>query len=100
MNEGVGMSKESLSERGKDLVARPARVDMEVFNDAVQNLYCPDTNPDGAFPLNVAENKVMAESIRKELAAITSATPIPDWVLSYTDPTGHPPVREIMARFM
>jgi len=89
-----------LSERGKELAANPTRADMELFFDAVQNLYCPRNNPDGAFPLNVAENHVMSRLIREELDRITSDRPMPGWVLNYTDTLGHPEIREIMARFM
>ena len=94
------MTNNTLSPRGKKLASSPARVDMELFFDAVQNLYCPETNPNGAFTLNVAENNLMASSIREELTEITSSGTMPEWVLNYTDPAGHPEVRETIALFM
>ncbi|MCK5004082.1 MAG: aminotransferase class I/II-fold pyridoxal phosphate-dependent enzyme [Candidatus Aminicenantes bacterium] len=94
------MNNNSLSLRGEELASNPARVDMELFFEASQNLYCPETNPDGAFLLNVAENHLMSGYIKKELTDITLNSSIPDWVLNYTDPSGHPEVRETIALFM
>ncbi len=94
------MNNNTLSSRGEKLAGSPARVDMELFFEAAQNLYCPETNPDGAFLLNVAENHLMSGTIRKELTDISSSNSIPDWVLNYTDPAGHPEVRDTLALFM
>ncbi len=94
------MNKNNLSLRGEELASNPARADMELFFEAYQNLYSPENNPDGAFPLNVAENHLMAGIIKKRLTEITSNRTMPDWVLNYTDTLGHPEVREAMALFM
>lgn len=94
------MNNSTLSQRGEELASNPARVDMELFFDAVQNLYCPKTNPNGTFPLNVAENHLMSGPVKKELTNINSNKKIPDWVLNYTDTLGHPEVRETIALFM
>ncbi len=94
------MNKNSLSLRGKELASNPARVDMELFFDAIQNLYSPEANPNGTFPLNVAENHLMAMSIKKKLTEITSNKTMADWVLYYTDSLGHPEARESIAHFM
>ncbi len=94
------MNKNNLSLRGNEQATGHARIDMELYFDAVQNLYCPETNPNGAFPLNVAENHLMSGSIKKELADITSNKTIPDWILNYTDTLGNPEVRETISRFM
>lgn len=90
----------SLSTRGNALATNPARIDFELFMEASQNLYCPDSNPDGAFPLNVAENHLTAAIIKEQLMAIVRQNDIPDWVLSYTHLLGHPEVRAEIARFM
>lgn len=90
----------SLSERGNILAANPARIDFELFTEASQNLYCPDKNPNGSFPLNVAENHLMASIIKGELTSVTRQNEIPDWVLNYTHFLGHPDVRTEIARFM
>ena len=94
------MDISSLSDRGQKLASNPARVDFEVFMDAMQNLYSKNDNPDGAFPLNVAENKLMSEVIRQKLNSIMWLNEIPEWVMGYTHPNGHPEVRKQVAQFM
>ena len=94
------MNNNNLSLRGEELASNPARADMDLFFEAYHNLYCPEKNPDGAFPLNVAENHLMAGIIKKGLTGIVSSRTLPDWVLNYTDTLGHPEVRETMAFFM
>ncbi len=96
MNDAVS----NLSSKGKKLTENAARVDFEVFMEASQNLYSPDENPDGAFPLNVAENQLMASEIRNRLNAVLMQGNIPDWVLNYTHLLGNPEVRETIADFM
>lgn len=90
----------SLSTRGAVSAENPARIDFELFMEANQNLYCPDDNPDGAFPLNVAENTLSTSFIKAKLTAILQQQDMPDWVLNYTDLLGHPEVREQVAQFM
>ncbi|WP_367388587.1 aminotransferase class I/II-fold pyridoxal phosphate-dependent enzyme [Lewinella sp. LCG006] len=90
----------SLSTRGRALAENPARIDFELFMDANQNLYCPDSNPEGAFPLNVAENTLSSSTIKAQLATILQQNEMPDWVLNYTDLLGHPEVRAQVALFM
>jgi aspartate/methionine/tyrosine aminotransferase len=68
--------------------------------EAAQNLYCPDENPEGAFPLNVAENTLMIPEVKEQLDRILNSQKIPEWAFQYTDPKGHPEVREVVARFM
>ena len=96
------MSKEllSLSERGRSLASNPARIDFEIFMEAMQNLYCPDTNKEGAFPLNIAENAISTSIIQNKLNTINQGGEIPDWVMKYTDPKGNNEVRERVAHFM
>lgn len=90
----------SLSKRGQSLASTPARVDMDLFMEASQNLYDPGENPDGAFPLNVAENALMIPRVKKQLDAILNNNKVPEWAFQYTDPRGHPEVREVMAQFL
>ncbi|MEL7426699.1 MAG: aminotransferase class I/II-fold pyridoxal phosphate-dependent enzyme [Bacteroidota bacterium] len=90
----------NLSARGTSLATNPARIDFEIFMEASQNLYCPEHNPTGAFPLNVAENHLSAPVIKEQLMAVLRENDIPDWVLGYTSLLGHPEVREEIARFM
>ena len=90
----------SLSARGNILATNPARVDFELFAEATQNPYCPDKNPNGSFPLNVAENQLMASIIKSQLTSVIKQNEIPDWVLNYTHFLGHPDIRTEIARFM
>lgn len=90
----------SLSTRGQSLASNPARIDFEIFMEAAQNLYCPESNQNGAFPLNIAENAISTSIIQTKLTAITQQNVFPDWVMKYTDPTGHPTVREEVAKFL
>jgi 1-aminocyclopropane-1-carboxylate synthase len=90
----------TLSKRGDDLAENPARIDMKLFMEAAQNLYCPDTNPSGTFLLNVAENSIMAPIIKEKLTAILRQKELPDWVLKYTSSLGHPEVRAELAHFL
>ncbi len=95
MQENTGLSL-----RGNKLATNPARVDFEIFLEASQNIYNPTDNPDGAFPLNVAENHLTASIIKDQLTSIIQQKNVPDWVLGYTDLLGHPDVRIQVARFM
>jgi 1-aminocyclopropane-1-carboxylate synthase len=90
----------SLSNRGNKLAFNPARIDFEIFMEAVQNLYSPDENPNGAFPLNIAENQLMISQIKAQLNSILKKEEIPDWTLKYTDLLGNPEVRDSVAQFM
>ena len=60
----------SLSSRGAPLAATSARVDMELFMEAAQNLYEPEENPSGTFLLNVAENALMIPFLKEYLDGI------------------------------
>lgn len=90
----------TLSKRGDDLAENPARIDMTLFMEASQNLYCPVKNPTGTFLLNVAENGLTAPIIKDKLTSIIQQKELPDWVLKYTDSLGHPEVRADVACFM
>lgn len=91
---------DSLSGRGQDLAHNPARVDFELFAEASENRYHPTENPQGAFPLNVAENAVSSHLIQARFEAIMKRGKLPAWTLKYTQSLGHPEVREVMAGFM
>ena len=90
----------TLSPRGQSLASNPARIDFEIFMEAMQNLYCPKTNKKGAFPLNIAENSISTSIIQNKLTAVTQQNEMPDWVMKYTNPIGNPDVREVVAKFM
>lgn len=91
---------QALSERGQSLAVNAARIDMDLFAEAARDLYDPAGNPDGKFPLNVAENGPMIPRMQAQLQQILQASPLPRWVFQYTEPTGYPQVREVMAQFL
>lgn len=89
-----------LSYRGKPMASTSARVDMDLFMEAAQNLYDPEDNPGGKFTLNVAENALMIPMMKERLDAILQQGGIPEWAFQYTDPKGHPEVRVAIAQFI
>ncbi len=94
------MENTSLSQRGNEQAENPARIDFEIFMEAIQNIYTPIENPDGTFPLNVAENNLSAPLIKAQLTSLLQQKEIPDWALAYTSTMGHPEVRTVIAQFM
>ena len=90
----------SLSTRGHHLATTPSRIDHALFMEAKQNRYDPEDNLSGSFPLNVAENQVMAPVIKAKLMTLLKNNEMPDWVMGYTHYLGHPEVRMMIARFM
>lgn len=90
----------SLSARGAKAADTILRFDLETFFEAVQNLYDKDNNPDGTFPLNVAENKLCWPLLKAKMREISTQNEIPDWVANYTSSMGHPEVRQAIANFL
>ncbi len=76
------------------------RVDLDVYFDAINNLYDREKNPEGALPLNMAENKHSWSLLKKKIEQITCSEPIPEWVAGYTDPLGELSVRTAVANFL
>ncbi len=66
----------------------------------MQNLYDPITNPDGAIPLNVAENKLSWPLLKEKMEEVVRSNPIPDWVPGYTFATGSLEFRKAMSVFL
>lgn len=91
---------QSLAKRGQELAQNPARIDLDLFLEAAENQFHATKNPDGAFPLNVAENNVMSPSIMAIFEQVLASEKMPEWVLKYTSMLGHPEVRESVAAFM
>jgi len=94
------MPERTLSQRGQHAQNTALRIDFEVFFEASQNLYHPQKNPDGAIPLNIAENKLSWRLLREKMEQISRHNTIPDWVASYTSPMGAPEFREAMSGFL
>ena len=88
-----------LSKRGLDAWKRPLRVDFSVYEEAQQNAYHPEDNPDGNFVLNIAENKCTADLLHGRIADLLKETSPPEWVRNYTSPAGHPSFLEAFGQF-
>lgn len=94
------MSKTSLSRRGKIATVTELRTDMKLFFEANGDLWRKKKNPNGKFPLNLAENNQTWDMLREKMETILSNQSIPDWVSNYTAITGHPSFLESVAQFM
>ena len=95
------MSKEhSLSKRGRAAIHTELRPDFKIFFEATQNIWDEETNPSGAFPLNMAENKLCWPMLRNKIHEILRINEIPNWVANYTGISGHDEFVEVMAGFI
>lgn len=90
----------SLSQRGLTASDSPSRVDIDLYFEAMDNVYDREENPDGAFPLNVAENKLSWHFLKEKIKRIHREIEIPDWIAGYTNPIGADEIREIIAAFL
>lgn len=93
------MMNASISQRGLAASKSVLRVDLELYFEAVGNLYHKTENPTGAFPLNVAENRLAWPLLKKKMEDLAVQHPIQDWVANYTDTTGAPTFRKVVADF-
>lgn len=89
-----------LSRRGAEASNTILRVDMNVYFEAMNNLYHPYLNPEGTFPMNVAENKLNWGMLQAKIQQISKTEPIPDWVAGYTSGKGAPTFRQAVANFL
>lgn len=88
----------SLSRRGELASKTSLRKDFDLYFKAVDNIYTRQ-NPSGAFPLNVAENKLSWPILKSKIENLSS-NPIPDWVANYTSSNGSPSFRKSVAAFL
>jgi len=56
-------------------------------------------NQGGRIPLFIAENVLGWAELRKKFAKVPQLDTIDDWALKYTEVTGHPELRAVLARF-
>ncbi len=89
-----------LSHRGISAAGKPLRMDMEIYQEAIENRYHPENNPDGNFPITIAENHLRWGMLREKMQEISRNQDIPDWVASYGDPAGVLSFREAVAKFL
>ena len=89
-----------VSKRGLDASTSVVRVDMELYFEAADNMYHKANNPDGAFPLNVAENRMNWPMLRTQIEKMEHKHPMEDWVANYTSAVGALSFRKVMADFL
>lgn len=89
----------NLSNRGKAAAMRPVRVDMGAYFEALNNRYHKKDNPDGAFPINVAENNLCWSLLRDKIAEVNKRK-LPEWVSGYGNPLGTDSFRESVAAYL
>lgn len=94
------MTKSLLSTRGAKAAHSPARVDFELYFEATQDLYDRVKNPNGKFPLNVAEQKLNWDTLEKKIREVYRENDIPAWVSQYGDPSGVESFREAVAWYL
>ncbi|MDN3670552.1 aminotransferase class I/II-fold pyridoxal phosphate-dependent enzyme [Echinicola jeungdonensis] len=94
------MDTSNLSKRGIDAASSPIRIDFEYYFDALKNRYHKKENPNGSFPMNVAENNLCWNLLKNKIASITQEKPIPEWVAGYGNPSGVSSFREAVAEFL
>lgn len=94
------MNSAFLSKKGTAAAQKPARVDMDLYFEAMKNRFHSQENPEGAFPMNVAENHLCWEMLKNRIQKVTREKNIPNWVASYGDPSGIPKFKEATANFL
>lgn len=94
------MPKSTLSKRGKKALRTQLRADLEVFFEAANNLFDIKTNPEGQFPVNMAENNLSWPDLKERIEQAISFREIPKWVSNYTGMGGSDEFLEAVADFM
>ncbi|HRK53007.1 MAG TPA: aminotransferase class I/II-fold pyridoxal phosphate-dependent enzyme [Cyclobacteriaceae bacterium] len=89
----------SLSQRGQTASQSALRIDFEAYFEAVKNLYHETENPEGSFPLNIAENKLSWPILKTHMMQLANQHAIPNWVANYTNSTGSITFRDKVASF-
>ena len=96
----MDMSKSDLSRRGFEATKTELRTDMDLFFEANNDLWHKKKNPNGKFPLNLAENNQSWKLMKAKMEEILAQSSIPKWVSNYTAIVGHTSFLESIADFM
>ncbi len=89
-----------LSKRGEAAATQPLRADLDAFYEAMEDRYHAQDNPNGKFPLTIAENALCWPELRDKFRTIQAENQTPDWVASYTSILGAPELRAAAADFL
>ncbi len=90
----------TLSRRGKKAHDTMLRVDFDLFFEASKDSYHKDTNPNGKFALNTAENKQSWPFLKEKIEMLLLEKSIPTWVANYTSCLGDEIFRAALAGFL
>ena len=77
----------NISSRGAIAAQTELRSDLDLFFEASNDLWSRN-NPNGKFPLNMAENNLSWNMLRPKIEKILKRNTIPDWVSNYTGTGG------------
>ena len=89
-----------VSQRGLRASATAVRVDMDLYFEAAADLYDAKTNPQGKFPVNVAENRLSWEMLKAKIEQTAKDHPVEEWVANYTASVGALSTRKVFASFL
>lgn len=92
-------NKTNISKRGIQATHTELRADLKLFFEAKSNMWHAN-NPDGKFPLNMAENNLSWDILNDKIEVIMKTQKVPDWVSNYTGIAGHDSFLEAVAQFM
>lgn len=94
------LSSGSVSGRGMQASAKPVRVDMDLYFEAAADLYDAKSNPQGKFPVNVAENRLTWNLLKAKIEETSRTNSVEDWVANYTSSVGALSTRQVFAGFL
>lgn len=94
------MAKKSLSKRGRKAFKTELRADLKVFFEATDNIYHPNDNLSGTFPVNMAENNLSWLDLKAKIEKTLQTKALPKWVANYTGMGGSSEYLEAIAHFM
>jgi len=96
INDSTG----SLSKRGVRASETVLRSDFALFFEAKNDLYHPERNPNGKFPVNIAENNLSWIDMDKKIKEVMITKSIPEWVPSYTGLGGSDEFLNALSQFL
>lgn len=94
------MTLHSISRRGIKATQTELRADFKIFFEAKDDLWHKEHNPNGKFPVNMAENNLCWDILDKKISSILSTKTIPSWVPNYTGIAGQKDFLVTLAKFM
>jgi len=94
------LSGHPISRRGKKATQTELRADFDIFFEAKDDLWHKEHNPNGKFPVNMAENNLCWDLMNKKINDILNHKSMPSWVPNYTGISGQNDFKETLAKFL